>query len=157
MGEAVNGSYAGAGIVVAVMCIMATVTGYVFIQLSESDDAGPGYILQSTCTDTDGNVFQCSGKVSVVRYDESSRETIVSYVFDIDGKSGTKATLARDADGTPVAALHRMAGSYVEGGVEIVKWTDLSGMCWFHIGSDGTVLKVQIALDGLLYTADISG
>ncbi len=151
-----NGSYIGAGFVVAVMCIMATVTGYVFIQLSESDSADQEYILRGTCTDSDGNVFQCSGKVSAVRYSESSRESIVSYGFDIDGKIGTKATLARDADGMPAGALHKMAGSYIEDGIEIVKWADLSEMCWFHIGPDGTVLKVQIAIDGLLYTADIS-
>ena len=148
-----NGSYVGAGIIVVLLCLMATVTGYVFIHLNESNDVLPEYVLEGTCTDSEGNVFQCSGKVSVVEYDESSRESIVSYIFDIDGQYGTRTTLTRDADGTPVSSLHKMVGSYVEDGVEISRWSDLSGMCWFHIGPDGKVLKVQITLDGLLYTA----
>ena len=106
-----NGSYVGAGIIVVLLCLMATVTGYVFIHLNESNDVLPEYVLEGTCTDSEGNVFQCSGKVSVVKYDESSRESIVSYIFDIDGQYGTRTTLTRDVDGTPVSSLHKMVGS----------------------------------------------
>ncbi len=152
-----NGSYVGAGIVVVLLCLAATVTGYVFIHLSENDEKLPDYVLEGTCTDSEGNVFPCSGKVTVVKYNESSRESLISYVFDIDGEYGIRATLARDTDGTPVSSLHKMVGTYVEDGVEIAKWSDLSEMCWFHISSDGKVLKVQVTLDGILYTAKISG
>lgn len=53
-----NGSYVGAGIIVVLLCLMATVTGYVFIHLNESNDVLPEYVLEGTCTDSEGSVFQ---------------------------------------------------------------------------------------------------
>lgn len=138
--------------VVVLMCMVAAITGFVFMKLSE-DTSSPEYVVDHVTKN--GSEIGFEGTVEYTEYDESSLESVMVFSFDVETEHGIRlmrdVTVMVDND-TLMPFGFSPSGAGIVSGVECDGWSSDDGISVL-IGTDGSIFSITVIIDNITVSA----
>ena len=138
--------------VVVLMCMVAAITGFVFVKLSE-DTSSPEYVVDHVTKN--GSEIGFEGTVGYTEYDESSLESVMVFSFDVETEQGIRlmrdVTVMVDND-TLMPFGFSPSGAGIVSGVECDGWSSDDGISVL-IGTDGSIFSITVIIDDITVSA----
>lgn len=141
----IGGQTAIIAIVTVLLCMVAVLTGFAFMKLSENGGDPPAYTISEITIN--GEPVEYSGFITFESYDESARESVYRFTFDFSAEGNTYSR--------QVTVIIDNTTNEPFGFVKTTHygtWTDSNGTV-LNVSDSGDILWIEIQMGNLAVKA----
>ncbi len=130
--------------VTVLLCMVAVLTGFAFMKLSENGEQSPTYTVSDVTKD--GEPIHYSGSVTCESFNESTQGSIYRFSFDLDIEGRTyshQVTVIIDNSNCEPFDYVWSDGVWVNSDGTVLNVSDSGYISWIEIHMDGLIVKAH--------------